>query len=499
MPLRTSARIAGYAVALSITATACGTAVAMLPDRDRGAVAVSTPTVRVPSGYRKRRNRVVPTGIHKIRHVVVIMQENRSFDSYFGTFPGADGIPMRNGVPTVCVPDPALGHCVRPFHDRHVVNTGGPHSTTAFRWDVRGGRMNGFVRQALAGEHSFCAGDTFNPLCTAVTGRRPDVMGYHNAREIPNYWTYAHDFVLQDHMFESSSSWSLPAHLMMVSGWSARCSNPLDRWTCRSANVRHDPEAYEQNGVAYPWTDLTWLLHRYGVSWRYYVAPGTQPDCEGGVFFCPPKPQSVTTPEIWNPLPDFQTVHRDHQIGNIQSTNAFRRAAKTGRLPSVSWVVPNGRTSEHPPASIAVGQAYVTRLVNDVMRGPDWKSSAIFLAWDDWGGFYDHVVPPRVDGLGYGFRVPGIVISPYAKRGFVDHQTLSFDAYLKFIENDFLGRQRIDGTDGRPDPRPLIRENASVLGNLANDFNFSQKPRPPMWLNPWPNPRFREVRIPRYP
>ena len=95
------------------------------------------------------------------------------------------------------------------------------------------------------------------------------------------------------------------------------------------------------------------------------------------------------------------------------------------------------------------------------MRSPDWSSTAIFLAWDDWGGFYDHVEPPTVDAQGYGLRVPGLMISPYARAGYIDHQTLSFDAYLKFIEDDFLGGARIDPkTDGRPDPRPDVRENA---------------------------------------
>jgi phospholipase C len=125
----------------------------------------------------------------------------------------------------------------------------------------------------------------------------------------------------------------------------------------------------------------------------------------------------------------------------------------------------------------------VTRLIDAVMRSKDWSSTAIFLSWDDWGGFYDHVVPPRVDAQGYGLRVPGLVISPYARRGFVDHQVLSHDAYLKFIEDDFLGGARIDPkTDGRPDPRPDVRERASVLGNLVKDFDFSQKPRPPLVL-----------------
>jgi phospholipase C len=145
--------------------------------------------------------------------------------------------------------------------------------------------------------------------------------------------------------------------------------------------------------------------------------------------------------------------------------------------------VPSGDVSEHPPALVSAGQSYVTSLVNAVMNGPDWDSTAIFVAWDDWGGFYDHVNPPSVDANGYGLRVPGLVISPYAKQGYVDHQTLSFDAYAKFIEDVFLGGQRLDpAKDGRPDPRPDVRENEPVLGDLANDFDFSQPPRRPLLL-----------------
>jgi phospholipase C len=129
----------------------------------------------------------------------------------------------------------------------------------------------------------------------------------------------------------------------------------------------------------------------------------------------------------------------------------------------------------------------VTGLVNAVMRSPDWQSSAIFLAWDDWGGFYDHVAPPRVDANGYGLRVPALLISPYARRGYIDHQTLSFDAYLKFVEDVFLGGARIDPkTDGRPDPRPTVRENVPLLGDLAQEFDFAQQPRAPLILRTRP-------------
>jgi phospholipase C len=211
---------------------------------------------------------------------------------------------------------------------------------------------------------------------------------------------------------------------------------------------------------------------------------GTEPDCQNdAALSCGAVRQSATTPGIWNPLPFFDTVRNDGQLNNVQSVSNFYRAAGKGQLPAVSWVVPSGAVSEHPPSPVSFGQSYVTSLVNAVMKSPDWKSTAIFLAWDDWGGFYDHVTPPTVDQNGYGLRVPALVISPYARTGYVDHQTVSFDAYVKFIEDDFLNSQRLDPkTDGRPDPRPDVRENARILGNLVSDFDFNQSPRAPAVL-----------------
>jgi phospholipase C len=220
------------------------------------------------------------------------------------------------------------------------------------------------------------------------------------------------------------------------------------------------------------------------VSWRYYVFKGTEPDCESDAkMSCKPVRQGPTTPGIWNPLPSFTDVHQDGQLSDIQSLNGFFRAATAGELPALSWIVPTNRVSEHPTKLVSAGQTYVSGLIDAIMQGPDWKSTAIFLTWDDWGGFYDQVVPPKVDQLGYGLRVPAIVISPYAKRGYIDHQTLSFDAYNRFVEDDFLNGQRLDpSTDGRPDPRPTVRDSVQVLGNLERDFNFRQRPRAPLLL-----------------
>ena len=431
----------------------------------------------------------IPAGIHKIKHVVIIMQENRSFDSYFGTYPGADGIPGLAGHPgkVPCVPDPQTHRCVRPFHDRNDRDIGGPHSYLDAVGDINGGAMNGFIEEALKGLRN-CEG-TFSPSCGEAVGPKPEIMGYHTGADIPNYWRYARDFVLQDHMFESVDSWSLPAHLYLVSAWSARCSVKGDPWSCHNArqwpgNPPHTPQNPTSRTPDYAWTDVTYLLHKHHVSWAYYVFKGSQPDCANpATIICAPVHQGPKTPGIWNPLPYFDTVRQDHQLGNIQALSNFYRAARRGTLPAVSWIAPNGRVSEHPPALITAGQTYVTGLINAIMRSPDWNSTAIFLTWDDWGGFYDNLDPPRVDENGYGLRVPGLVISPYAKRGYIDHQILSFDAYLKFIEDDFLDGQRLNPkTDGRPDPRPDVREDAPELGNLVKDFDFAQRPRPPLIL-----------------
>ncbi len=429
-----------------------------------------------------------PSGdpIHKIRHIVIVVQENRSFDSYFGTFPGADGIPMRDGVPAACIPNPRDRNCVRPYHDPQDRNHGGPHNARAAVADVADGRMDGFIAEA---EHARRAcRDPNAPNCAGST----DVMGYHDGRELANYWRYARDFVLQDRLFEPNASWSLPQHLFLVSEWSARCERLGEPMTCVNQLQSPDfPNDFDPRNSAhhgpgrpdYAWTDLTYLLHAHNVNWAYYVMDGTEPDCATNLDDCAAVPQNAHTPGIWNVLPYFDTVKRDGELGNVRDLRDFYTAVQSGTLPSVVWIAPSAAYSEHPPALVSRGQAYVTGLINAIMRGPDWDSTAIFLTWDDWGGFYDHVVPPRVDENGYGLRVPGIVIGPYARRGFIDHQLLSHDAYVKFIEDDFLAGQRIDpATDGRPDRRPTVRENVPILGDLRRDFDFTQKPRAPELL-----------------
>jgi phospholipase C len=269
---------------------------------------------------------VSAAGIGKIRHVVVIMQENRSFDSYFGTYPGAAGIPGLAGNPRTvpCLSDPTLGHCVRPFHDRQDMNLGGPHSQNNAAADIDGGQMDGFIREQNQGRAG-CQ-QAFNPACGGGgNGALPDVMGYHDGSDIPNYWAYARDFVLDDHMFQSDASWSLPAHLYMVSEWSARCARRGDPMSCTNQDQnpglptdfqRRNLHLADPSAPDYAWTDLTYLLHKDGVSWAYYVFQGSEPDCEEDqAMSCAPVAQGAKTPGIWNPLPYFDTVQQDGPRG----------------------------------------------------------------------------------------------------------------------------------------------------------------------------------------
>jgi phospholipase C len=225
------------------------------------------------------------------------------------------------------------------------------------------------------------------------------------------------------------------------------------------------------------------MLHRADVSWAYYVGPDTciaQP--------CPHPGSHKVTNVVQNPLPGFTAVAQTDQLGNIRSNRDYFAAARDGTLPSVSWVMPTMGRSEHPPTDINEGQTWVTNVLNAAMSGPDWLHTAIFLTWDDWGGFYDHVRPPSVDDNGYGLRVPGIVISPWVRPG-IDHQTLSFDAYLKLIEDRFLDSRRLDGWNwGWPDARPTTREEADVLGDLRREFDFTQEPLDPLILDPGGGP-----------
>jgi len=388
---------------------------------------------------------------------VFIMQENRSFDSYFGTYPHADGIPP------VCLSASQLPNCVAPYHDTNDANRGGPHGWFDHIGDVNNGAMDGFlVRSFAAGIPADCKSPWTN--CTPGTDPR-DVMGWHDYHELPNYWSYANLYVLQDRMFESVATYSLPAHLYMLAGQSGGYVGNANQGqlTCCTPD---QPQSY-----SFP--EITELLTSGQISWKYYVTSGTIPDTEDGEAIGPPQAQQQD-PKLynyWNPLPAFPAVKNDpNQWNRLVDTAQFYADAMTGALPQVSWVIPSSPISEHPPSGVEEGMAYVTGLVNAVMNGPQWNSTAIFVSWDDWGGFYDHVYPPSVDKYGLGMRTPSLVISPYARQNFVDHKTYSFESWLKIVEERF-GVNSMTARD-------------NTANDMIDAFDFTQSPRPPLPLSP---------------
>ncbi len=387
-------------------------------------VAGRTPTQTAPPP-------TAPPGLEKIQHFVFIMQENRSFDHYFGTYPGAEGLP-----PDICIPNPAGGPCVAPSHDADLVNQGGAHMYANAVHCIDGGLMDAFI-----------SGSTEKP---------GDVMGWHDYREIPNYWNYARLYVLQDRLFESITSYSLPAHLYMLAAQSGGYTG----------NGQPQPQSYA-------FAEITELLGSGKIDWRYYVNRGKPAGAaDGGAADID---SDETTYTYWNPLPAFPAVKNDPtQFSRLTDAAQFYTAAQNGTLPQVSWVIPNSSVSEHPPASVATGMDYVTGLVNAVMNSPQWNSTAIFIAWDDWGGFYDHVFPPKVDKYGLGIRVPGLVVSPYARQGYVDHKTYAFESWLRLIEERF-GQNPMTGRD-------------NTANDMTDAFDFTQQPRPPVLMNPKGSP-----------
>ena len=389
-------------------------------------------------------------GIHKIRHVVVIMQENRSFDSYFGTYPGADGIPQRRVRSRI----PSAALCKRPYHDSQLRNAGGPHDHRDAVIDINGGRMNGFIIRAESGRRVYCNKHINSPHARS---RRtsPDVMGYHDGARSPTTGrtrsTSCCRTTCSSPTRRGASRASL--HGLRLVGEVRAAGRPDElqdgdpgAGVAAGRAGEHDRQGPTTRG---PTSRISCTSDH--VSWRYYVVHGDAARLRRQLDVLQGAAAERDDAGDLEPAP----VVRHGEAGPASARTSRRSTTSCGprarvRCLAVSWLAPAQAVSEHPPASIRRGQAYVTGVINAIMRSPDWSSTAIFLSWDDWGGFYDHVAPPKVDANGYGLRVPGLVISPYAKRGYIDHQMLSHDAYLKFIEDDFLGGAATRSAHRRP-------------------------------------------------
>jgi phospholipase C len=362
-----------------------------------------------------------------IRHLITVMQENHSFDNYFGTYPRADGVPD-----DACMPrdpaDPARG-CVTPFHIRNrpvedLSDT--PQVAAAQR---NGGAMNGFL----------------NAIAQQRGRQQPLVMGHYDERDLPFYWSLADKYVLFDRFFGSAAGGTLTNHMFWATG------GPGDQ------DVR---ESVPVGGFTTP--TIFDRLEEKGISWKFYVQ-----DYDPAITFR--SRQGDRGGQVLSvPLVNYARFVDDPDLfSHIVPLDQFQQDLERGTLPAVSYVVPLG-AREHPPGSLKLGQATVGALVNGLIRSRYWKSSAFLLTYDSSGGWYDHVRPPRVDRWGYGFRVPALLVSAYAKRGHVDHTTLDFTSILGFIERNW-GLSPLTGRDRR-------------AKSLMGAFAFDRGPRAPEFL-----------------
>jgi phospholipase C len=280
-----------------------------------------------------------------------------------------------------------------------------------------------------------------------------NVMGHYDYHMLPYYWTYASNYVLFDNFFESVLSFSLPNHLYII----AAQSGGYVKGTV--------PEVFD-------FPTIMEELTPSGISWKYYF--GTNLPSAGitneSELMAHDAPESSFN-DYSNPLPHMKGIMSNASLLSRDVPGSeFYTDVQSGTLPQVSWIVPAGAVSEHPTHSPEAGQKYVVTLVNTIMQSQYWKDTAIFIAWDDWGGFYDHVPPPQVDQYGLGFRVPVLLISPYARQGYVSHTQYEHSSYLAFIENQF-GLKRLTNRD-------------TMANSFYGEFDFSQPPRQPLILNP---------------
>ena len=409
-------------VLLAVAFTAAGAALAGI-------------SLAVPVAREAQASSSPPAGITKIDHIVIIDKENHSFDEMFGRFPGADGattatLPNGTVVPLIHSPDHLLLDIA--------------HSRAASIQAVDGGKMDGFSK--LAG---------------AIQDGQDESLSQYWPSDIPGYWEYAKKFTLADHFFSTILGPSFPNHLVTIASTAARTvANPINTqsnsWGCDAGPKAAVAILKPDNKWAYvrPCFNMTTIVDRLqsaGVSWKYYA------------------PAMYQSGYVWSALDYIHHIrYSPLWKEDVVPTQNFISDAHASKLPQVSWVISSWADSEHPPWSMCLGEQWTEKIINAVMASRDWPSTAIILTWDDFGGFYDHVVPPSMGEFGFGPRVPAIVISPYSRPG-VDHNTYDFNSVLRFIEQRF-------------NLQPLTTSDASA-NSIGDALNFSQKPLPRVMVN----------------
>jgi len=380
-----------------------------------------------------------------IKHVVIIFKENRSFDGYFGRFPGADGATTAlksNGVRVnlTQTPDP-------------VPNDVG-HAPNWFKVAYDGGKMDGFDKELGA---------------YSRTGI-PLALSQMREFQIPNYWAYARTYALGDHMFADWKGASFTNNLYQIAAQAGRYDASLGFRSVytipvspSTPNLLHwgcddPPDTYvymlgtdgslTKRFPCFNFRSLPNVLAANGVSWSEYTR----------------------STNLHNALDALTPVRRDPALwSRVVPYSNFQTQARAGTLPAVSFV--QSEANEHPPRSACAGENETVNLVNSVMSGADWKSTAIFVVWDEWGGFYDHVPPPQIDNISYGFRTPLLVSSPWTKTGTssgggsISHTFYSHVSLLKFIEDNWS--------------LPSMTPRDQAANDMMDTFNFAGTTRRP--------------------
>ncbi|MGC2651102.1 MAG: alkaline phosphatase family protein [Candidatus Cybelea sp.] len=412
----------------------------------------------------------------KIKHVIVVIQENRSFDNFFATFPGADGTTTGKAA---AMPGPIANSCPVPIRkpttipltEVDLLGKGFPpsygyptnqdlnHIYSGFQVDHDKGKMDGFDLEFGGARGSG------TPACTYP-------YQYVDPKDITPYWDMAQQYVLADHTFQTQGSGSFTAHQDLIAGGTQLSSSEalIDTpsyfpWGCDgnpqhlvTAVIKRTGKVYEYGG---PFPCLTYstlrdLLDAKSVSWKFYavrVYPYTNcPKCQGA--------------GIWSAFDAIKAVRYSSEWkDNVTRSNLdIFTDISNKKLPSVSWITPNGPNSDHPATGSDTGPSWVASIVNAVGKSPYWDSTAVVILWDDWGGFYDHVAPPESRNWqgGPGFRVPMLIVSPYVKPH-VEHTQYEFGSILHFIEDNWnLG---------------TLGKNDAESRSIGNAFDFKMKPR----------------------
>jgi phospholipase C len=394
-----------------------------------------------------------------ISHVIVIIQENRSFENFFTGYPGANApasgcaIPEKHARPAItsnCPPGDA-SVALKPI-TFDSVDLGHDWQTSQVSWD--NGKMDGFSK--------FCC-----------HGGPYPAYAYVKQPLIKPYWDMAQQYVLADEMFPTEWGGSFTGHLMLIAGTDdidqspseAEVDNPARAHDCdsppgtTSSYVTSDQRMEKDKGP-FPCFDqfnsIAEVLDNAGVSWKYYATRRL----DAG---------------LWEPFEAMRYVRygRDWRPKIIAPQTQILHDPRNGNLASVSFVTPSLADSDHPPINGGRGSdhgpSWVASVVNAIGESSYWNTSAIIVVWDDWGGWYDNSKPPQLDYRGLGFRVPCLIISPYAKIGYVDHTQYEFASILKFIEEVYGTGSIGPASQGYTDQRAT---------SLDAAFDFNQSPRP---------------------